>query len=93
MHLVMFPLGVGSRWKIYLEHISSSLRDYQGCIGSRCGCHGDVINADLAVWRARGGIQQAEFEVLKASTTVKGVHYQIINHVLYREEQCMFSAR
>ena len=83
-----------SRWQGYLHHISSSLANYQGCGGSRCGCHGDVIDSDLAVWRERGGIQWAEFEAaLKMSATSRGVHYQIIDHALYRQKECMFSTR
>ena len=78
-------------WKQYLDQINSSVAEYSGCSGKRCDCHGDVINDDLRVWRERGGVKWAEFEQVKAVGA--GVHYQIINHELYREEKCMFSSR
>ena len=52
-----------------------------------------MIDSDLRVWRERGGVEWEEFEAVKTSPTVRGVHYQIIDHVLYRDEECMFSAR
>lgn len=52
-----------------------------------------MIDSDLAVWRERGGIQRAEFEAAKTSATSRGVHYQVIDHVLYRQRDCMFSSR
>ena len=79
-----------TRWQGYLNSIATSLQAYEGCWGSRCDCHGEVINSDLRVWRERGGIEWAEFETAKK---VGGVHYQIIDHKLYREEKCMFNAR
>lgn len=51
-----------------------------------------MIDADLAVWRERGGITREEFLEAKRAP-IRGVHYQIINHTLYREEQCLFNAR
>ena len=77
-----------ARW---LDQIHSSLTDYQGCTGEHCDCHGDVINNDLEVWRERGGVMWEEFEAVK--TSMRGVHYQIIDHILYREEACMFNSR
>ena len=85
-------VSIESHWKHYLSQIATSVASYQGCQGERCGCHGAVIDADLAVWKERGGIRWEEFlEAKKAQ--IRGVHYQIINHTLFREEQCLFSAR
>ena len=53
-------------------------------------CHtpfDSVILNDLSVWR--GGISREEFEQAKPL----GVHYQIIDHKLYREPDCMFNSR
>ena len=52
-----------------------------------------MIDSDLRVWRERGGVEREEFEAVKMSSTMRGVHYQIIDHTLYRQEDCMFSAR
>ena len=78
---------------MWLDLINSSLAEYHGCLGRRCDCHGDVIESDLGVWRERGGVKREEFEEVKMSSTMRGVHYQIIDHVLYREEDCMFNTR
>lgn len=48
-----------------------------------------VIDSDLAVWEKKGSIPEEEFKAVKK----RGVHYQIINHKLYREEACMFPFR
>ena len=80
-----------SRWQGYLDLIASSVAEYGGCVGERCDCLGDQIAQDLMVWRERGGIDIAEFEQAKARRG--GVHYQIVNHTLYREEECMFPSR
>ena len=51
-----------------------------------------VMNADLAVWREQGGITRENFLSAKDSR-YRGVHYVIIDHVLYREPECMFQPR
>ena len=80
-----------SRWQGYLDLIASSVAEYGGCVGECCDCLGNQIAQDLKVWRERGGIDTAEFEQAKARRG--GVHYQIVNHTLYREEECMFPSR
>ena len=47
------------------------------------------MDSDLQVWMDRGGITAKQFEDAKEL----GSHYQIINHKLYREKDCMFPAR
>ena len=47
------------------------------------------MDADLAVWEQKGSIPEEEFR----KDRKRGVHYQIINHKLYREEDCMFLFR
>ena len=48
-----------------------------------------MIDDDLRIWKERGGISKSDFDM----TDGRGVHYQIINHKLYREDECMFSFR
>ncbi len=48
-----------------------------------------VIQDDLSVWRERGGITKQVFD----DSTTLGVHYQIIDHKLYRQRECMFESR
>ena len=81
------------RWSSYLQLINSSLVEWTSrqC-SEECGCHSPVINADLAVWRERGGITYQDFLSAKESR-FRGVHYQIIDHVLYRQPECMFGPR
>ena len=91
----MFP-HAGSRWQHYLELINSSLAGLTDCWSEtkeeECGCYGSVIESDLQVWRERGGIKWEEFEAAK-QPSYRAVHYQVIDHELYRQEECMFGPR
>ena len=53
------------------------------------GFNFSVIDSDLEVWKKEGGITAEKFKEAKNL----GTHYQIINHKLYREDDCMFPAR
>lgn len=55
------------------------------------GCYKNVIEEDLKLWRDKGGITKLDFD--KAKKETRGTHYQIINHKLFRENDCMFEAR
>jgi hypothetical protein len=48
-----------------------------------------VIDADLEVWEKKGSIPADVF----TQPRKRGVHYQIVSHKLYREEQCNFPFR
>ena len=96
-------LGHLQRWSKYLQLINTSLSGGDGrgseslCSGAgddpACDCpHTDTITADLAVWRERGGITRQDF-LSAREERLRGVHYQIIDHVLYREPDCMFGPR
>ncbi|XP_025108187.1 protein O-glucosyltransferase 1-like [Pomacea canaliculata] len=78
-----------AKWGSYLEVIDKALKSYKGCEQENCSCHLSVIDSDLAVWEKKGSIPEEEFKAVKK----RGVHYQIINHKLYREEACMFPFR
>ncbi|XP_076812633.1 protein O-glucosyltransferase 1-like isoform X2 [Clavelina lepadiformis] len=77
-----------NKWKSYLERIERAKKDYKPCKGN-CTCHSDVITADLKIWKERGGITEADMK----KGLEKAVHYQIIDHKLYRAEKCLFPSR
>ncbi|KAJ8301382.1 hypothetical protein KUTeg_020369 [Tegillarca granosa] len=81
-----------TKWKKYLMKIDQAVLEYHECNPDDCSCHESVINSDLAVWEYKEkGITKEKFN--EAKTRGLGTHYQIINHKLYREENCMFPAR
>jgi len=47
------------------------------------------MDEDLKPFEKLGGITEDQFN----SSRSHGVHYQIINHRLYREDECMFPFR
>lgn len=76
------------KWKKYTDLINDAVEKYVPCEGN-CTCHAGVIDNDLQVWKNRNGITRDDFERAKK----RGTHYQIVDHKLYREDQCMFPAR
>ena len=89
-------LHTASRWQRYLDLINSSLADYlhsSECKGEKGrGCYASVLESDLGVWRERGGVNWEDFQAVKHQGQ-RAVHYQIIDHKLYRQEDCMFGPR
>ncbi|KAF7664152.1 hypothetical protein LDENG_00187210 [Lucifuga dentata] len=79
----------GEQCQKYHDRISKAVKKHIPCNPADCGCHLSVLQNDLQPFK--GGIS----EDLMAATTSRGVgtHYQIINHKLYRERNCMFPAR
>ena len=92
----MLRLHTASRWERYLDLINSSLADYlhsSECKGEKGrGCYASVLESDLGVWRERGGVDWEDFQAAKHQGQ-RAVHYQIIDHKLYRQEDCMFGPR
>lgn len=78
-------------WKEYLKKINESISSYKDCSNVNCGCYSSVIDNDLKMWTDKGGIEKSDFD--KAKTETRGTHYQIINHKLYRQNDCMFESR
>ncbi len=76
-------------WEDYLLNINTSLATYSDCV---INCHSLTMTSDLGVWTERDGIKWEEFEQAK-DKMYGGVHYQIINHQLYRSKNCMFIKR
>ncbi|XP_022257572.1 O-glucosyltransferase rumi homolog [Limulus polyphemus] len=77
-----------TRWSHYLEKLEQALKEYEPCNATDCSCHTSVISRDLAPWKKKG-ISQALIQAAKE----RGTHYQIINHKLYRDSECMFPFR
>nr|XP_002126603.1 protein O-glucosyltransferase 1 [Ciona intestinalis] len=75
-------------WQVYLDAISEAAANYTSC-GGNCTCHSDVITSDLKLWRERGGITNEDMK----RGLERSVHYQIIDHKLYRQDKCMFPSR
>ncbi|XP_041348590.1 protein O-glucosyltransferase 1-like [Gigantopelta aegis] len=77
------------KWQKYIDVINKSLSSYTDC-EQDCSCHSSVIDEDLSVWEHKEkGITRERFDQAKE----RGVHYQIVNHKLYRENDCMFPFR
>ncbi|PIO23057.1 hypothetical protein AB205_0016890, partial [Aquarana catesbeiana] len=75
------------RWFPYLHRIQKRVESHAPCHNDTC--YEWVTQQDLAPFRS--GISR---DVMKNLISRKlGTHYQIINHRLYREEECMFPAR
>lgn len=81
--------ATGKKWKRIKENISEGVKAYVPCNPVNCSCHLSVLWQDLGPFE--GGIS----EEFMAATVQRGVgtHYQIIEHKLYREHNCMFPAR
>lgn len=79
-----------TKWDKYLKLIDKSVKFYEDCMPNdhECICHESLMNDDLKTW-ARGGITKELFD----QTKELGVHYQVINNKLYRQQQCMFPSR
>jgi len=71
----------------YLKKVSTAVGRYAPCIATDCACYADQITQDLAIFSK--GITKEDFDRVGE----RGVHYQIINHKLYREQKCMFGPR
>ena len=70
-----------------LKHIQNAVDSYEPCIQNNCSCYSSVIKADLEPFQS--GITKEMID----SISDKGTRYQIIDHHLYRDADCMFPAR
>lgn len=75
-----------TKWNNFLQDMERAL-DYIPCQRDNCSCHSTLIENDLSVWK--NGIDREIIETAKS----RGTHYQIINHRLYRDKECMFPFR
>ncbi|XP_032230525.1 protein O-glucosyltransferase 1 isoform X1 [Nematostella vectensis] len=79
--------SIKDSWQSYIDKINQAVSTYRGCSNKGCGCYKDVIEDDLRRWK--DGINKSDFDAARS----RGTHYQIINHMLYREDDCMFPFR
>ncbi|XP_044266368.1 O-glucosyltransferase rumi homolog isoform X2 [Tribolium madens] len=71
----------------YLDLIKNAKENYSPCDNTKCGCFVPQISDDLKIFKK--GISQQSIDKIKT----KGTKYQIIDHKLYRDKNCMFPAR
>ena len=79
-----------------MELINASLNSYSECEeddGGGCGCHAPTLREDLEPWVQRGAIQWEEFAAAQQNRRSGLVHYQVVNHTLFRQQECMFRFR
>ncbi|KAK3734105.1 hypothetical protein RRG08_000020 [Elysia crispata] len=78
-----------SRWSHLNELVDNTVSAYRDCDTKDCSCYERVLERDLRIWEEKRGITE---EHLKAAIPY-GVHYQILDHKLYRQDDCMFPFR
>jgi len=81
-------------WSGYRQKIEEAEAAFavSGCQTQGPTCYWDVIERDLKQWKA-GISKQLLEEALRARSQTKATHYQIVDHKLYRENDCMFPFR
>ncbi|CAG5117018.1 unnamed protein product [Candidula unifasciata] len=77
-----------SQWSHYTELVDSAVASYTDCSNKDCSCFLSVLTEDLKIWNEKT-IKEEDVKAAKAY----GVHYQIIKHELYRQQDCMFPFR
>lgn len=75
-------------WSDLLTVVKKAQENYVPPKSKSCDCFLNQIKKDLKKWRSNG----ITFDMIETSKKF-GVHYQIINHRLYREKNCKFPAR
>lgn len=70
----------------YTAIIKAAKKEYQPC-ENMCKCYTQIISDYLKPFK--GGIDEQNIDSVKS----KGTKYQIIDHKLYREKDCLFPAR
>ncbi|XP_054709758.1 protein O-glucosyltransferase 1-like [Uloborus diversus] len=77
-----------SKWKRIIDVINNAVKSSDSCSSDDCSCYFNVIEEDLSPWKEKG----ITYDDIKESQS-KGTLYQIINHQLYRDTDCMFPFR
>lgn len=72
----------------YLNLIQEAITNYVPCTQANCSCNSRVIIKDLAAFQ-KTGITAKMIEAVRE----RGTKYQIIDHKIYRQKECMFPAR
>ncbi|KAK2163625.1 hypothetical protein LSH36_76g03039 [Paralvinella palmiformis] len=92
---ILFPLiiiivgvhGSAAKWNKYKKAIDVAVKKYKPCTSNDCSCYQSMLDNDLSTWEE--GIRRSDFD----AAIDRGTHYQIINHKLYRQTECMFPFR
>ena len=74
--------------------INDSLASYTPCKAPEkgtCACLTPGVEEDLKPWAERGGVMSDDFTAAKEMGYA--VHYQIVNHTLFRQHKCNFPSR
>ncbi|KAL5518147.1 hypothetical protein EMCRGX_G003832 [Ephydatia muelleri] len=79
------------KWDRYVHLINSSLATYRECEAEGCGCYEDILGNDLSPWR-EAGITLDDFKAAREYAP-RVVLYQVIDHTLYRQSNCVFEFR
>lgn len=77
-----------AEFNLYFNKIESSVADYVPCNRTNCNCYVNVLNDDLRPFKTQG----ITHDMIKRAKQY-GTHYQVIEHKLYRQRDCMFPAR
>ncbi|XP_015924940.3 protein O-glucosyltransferase 1 [Parasteatoda tepidariorum] len=76
------------KWNRIMRLIDDANSRYEDCSFNNCSCYQNTMNKDLSPWHLSGITEE---DILESKQ--KGTHYQIINHTLYRDKDCMFPFR
>ena len=83
-----YTKDANTKWQKELQLVEKSLADYVECKRENCNCHSDLIKSDLSTF-AKSKISKSMIDEAMSY----GVIYQIIDHKLYRQKECMFEFR
>ncbi|XP_018331335.1 O-glucosyltransferase rumi homolog [Agrilus planipennis] len=76
-----------TKYSIIFKQIEEARKTFTTCNNTKCSCYASVIENDLKIFG--DGIDKAMMEKVAS----KGTKYQIIDHHLYRDKNCMFPSR
>ena len=91
MFTIFIASGTGINaelWFKYLQSINEAQRT-PPAQKSKCSGHAQVIYDDLKIWKEKGGIDKKNMD----DALQYSIHYQILDHKLYRQEKCLFPSR
>jgi len=76
------------QWAEYKDQIKRAVANFKPCAHKNCSCYTDLVAADLAPFD-KDGITRSMLDKARE----RGTKYQILNHKLYRDGDCMFPSR
>ncbi|KAK8407731.1 hypothetical protein O3P69_002347 [Scylla paramamosain] len=85
--ITRYSKDANEKWVHYIAKIDEAVSAYKPCAPEKCSCHYHLIKKDLSVFN--DGITKETLQ----SARERGTFYQIIDHKLYRQRDCMFPSR